>query len=116
MTIRTSSLKPKPSEPVAGDIGPIESASTAVPPVPRAAPKASAKAAVPKPARPPAEVAAAQAAIEEALIEGDTFRRLGLVSAMAMEQGVDVAAVLLAMRTIVDDWGHLADPKVVDLP
>lgn len=111
MTIRTSTLKPKipNDEPVVGDIGPIESASTAVPPVPRAAPKASAKPAG-KPSRPAAEVAAAQAAIEEALVEGDTFRRLGLVSAMAMEQGVDVAAVLLAMRVIVHDWGHLAAP------
>ena len=31
-------------------------------------------------------------------------------AAMAMEQGVDVAAVLLAMRVIVNDWGHVADP------
>lgn len=107
MTIRTSTLAPKNV--------PDAAAPVTAPASTRAAP------AVPgprhgKPVPEPALRAAAQTAIEVAIDGGDTYRMLGLVSAMALEQRVSTADVLGAMKRVVDAWGHLAAPETIDLP
>ena len=117
MTIRTSTLKPNTTTPRAAATPPAPEA-----PGPETAPE-EAKPRLPAPgprhakvAKEPALRAATQTAIEVVLDGGDTYRMLGLVSAMALEQKVSTAHVLQAMKDVVDAWGHLADDIVRDLP
>lgn len=137
MTIRTSTLKPNTTTPRAAApavVSPeaaaevegglphqVAQTNTRRAPEPTAKTPPAAKLPAPgprhgKPVPEPALRAATQTAVEVVLDGGDTYRMLGLVSAMALEQRVSTADVLGAMKRVVDAWGHLAAPETVDLP